>query len=141
MQTSDSTSLRLKPDLGELSSLIATIETFAEEHGVGPADTLAFALAAEELFANTINHGKTATFAQFSLTLADSFLTAVYADDAPVFDPTEHAEPDTSLPAAERIIGGLGIHLIRRTMTVFRYARRDNRNEITFGRPLNYKPG
>jgi anti-sigma regulatory factor (Ser/Thr protein kinase) len=137
MEPSAQPPLRLHPEISELSSLVTYIESFGEEHGIHPTDTMAFALAAEELFANTLNHSHPpATTVEFSLACSDGVATATYSDDSPAFDPTLHPVPDTNLPAGERSIGGLGIHLVRRTMPVFRYARLEDRNLITFGRPL-----
>ena len=62
--------------------------------------------------------------------------SAMYSDDGPEFDPTILPEVDTSLPLAERPIGGLGIHFIRRTMHTFTYERRVGRNVVRFGRAL-----
>ena len=129
--------LSLQPEIGGLATLNGYIEAFAEEHGVSAADVGAISLAAEELFANTIHHSEPpATSVEFALSLADGVVTAVYSDDAAAFDPTLHPAPDTTLPADQRPIGGLGIHFVRKTMPSFRYSRVDGRNVITFGRPL-----
>jgi anti-sigma regulatory factor (Ser/Thr protein kinase) len=106
--------LRIKPEIGELDALIGFIEEFARCHGWAAADTHAFSLAAEELFANTVGHS---------------------------LDPTAHAEVDTTLPVEQRQIGGLGIHFIRRTMQTFTYQRVGERNVVCFGRPLTRLPG
>jgi anti-sigma regulatory factor (Ser/Thr protein kinase) len=129
--------LRLRPEIGELALLTDYIEAVAEEHRLAAADTRALTLAAEELFANTINHGAPpASSIEFSLTVGDHTATAVYADDAGMFDPTAHPEVDTTLPLDQRPIGGLGIHFIRKTMQSFHYRRIADWNRIAFGRKL-----
>lgn len=100
---------------------------------------MAFNLAAEELFANTVRHGAPpAIGVEFSLTVHNGFATAIYADDAGPFDPTIAPEADISLPQERRAIGGLGIHFIRRTMQVFSWRREGERNVIAFGRALSH---
>ena len=136
---SDPRPLRLRPEIEELATLTEFIEGFAEERNLPVADALAITLAAEELFANTINHGLSATVVEFSLTANESVITATYADDAGMFDPTAFPEADTSLPLELRQIGGLGIHFIRRTMQNFDYQRVDDRNVTTFGRAITRK--
>lgn len=129
------TPLRLQPEIGDLPKLTAYIEAFSEAHGVPMADTMALTLAAEELFANTLHHSHSpVTFIEFQLDYADGALTAIYTDDASPFDPTRKSAPDTTLAVEDRGIGGLGIHLIRRTMALFHYERAGNRNVITFAR-------
>jgi len=141
-----SRSIRLRPELGLLDDLVAFIEDFAEQHAWPVPDTRAFTLAAEELFANTINHSHPpATWVEFSLAMSPLvpdgvFASATYADDALPFDPTAHPEVDTSLPLDQRPIGGLGIHFIRRTMRTFTYRRVDGSNQIAFGRALTQLP-
>ncbi len=132
-----SRSLRLRPEIAALDELTEFIEGFAEEHGWAAGDTRAIVLAAEELFANTINHSQPpATWAEFSLADSDGSASATYADDALPFDPTAYPEVDTTLPLDQRPIGGLGIHFIRRTMNHFTYQRLQDRNLIRFGRAL-----
>jgi len=133
--------LRLRPDIGELDTLVGYIENVAGQHSLPPADTRAITLAAEELFANTLRHSHPpATWIEFSLACDGNAAIAVYSDDAAEFDPTAYPEVDTSLPLDQRPIGGLGIHFIRRTMQTFRYRRDRGRNLITFCRSFNGSP-
>lgn len=135
MSATRSEPLHLRPVIDELPRLVAYIAAF----GLPSADSTAITLAAEELFANTISHSRPrANSVEFSLAADDLSASAVYAEEGPAFDPTTLPEVDTTLPQEQRRIGGLGIHIIRRTMSTFRYERRDGRNIITFGRPLNH---
>ena len=47
------------------------------------------------------------------------------------FDPTQKGEVDITLPAEERAIGGLGIHLVRQLMDEVIYSREDDKNVLT----------
>lgn len=129
--------LALNPDIGDLPRLTAYIEDFGEANGLSMGDVMAFTLAAEELFANTLHHSATpATEIAFEMASGDAMVTAVYSDDASAFDPTTLAAPDTTLGVDDRRIGGLGIHLIREKMSVFQYERMAGRNVVTFGKSL-----
>jgi anti-sigma regulatory factor (Ser/Thr protein kinase) len=132
MSVPNPNSLTLRPVIGELATLTAFLEDFAERHGLSPADCNACTLAAEELFANTLRHADPpATEIHFTLTPQG---LATYSDDGPAFDPTTLPDPDITLPPEQRQIGGLGIYFIRRTMKTFCYERRDGRNITTFSR-------
>lgn len=134
--------LQLTPDLAELPTLISYIDSFADSCALPPADVHAVALVAEELFANTVNHGQSdsgAVSVQFGLSLDGSTLTMVYSDAAVPFDPTTAvlpAVPDASTPAEQRPIGGLGIHLILKLMHTVEYGRHDGRNILTLTRHI-----
>ena len=141
MPTSEASShnspLHLRPELGDLDVLTRYVEQFGERNGWAAADTHAFSLAAEELFANTLRHSQpAASLIEFSIEANGSSATARYSDDGGEFDPTALPEVDTTLPLAQRPIGGLGIHFIRKTMQTFLYRREGERNVIEFGRTL-----
>jgi serine/threonine-protein kinase RsbW len=128
-------SICLRPDLADLKLLCDFIEAFGERNGLSPAGVMAFTLAAEELFANTVHHARPpASAVNFALSVADGAATATYSDDGGAFDPTSVAEADTTLPQEKRAIGGLGIHFIRRTMRSFDWRWDQGRNVITFSR-------
>jgi len=85
-------------------------------------DDLAFAanLCLEELVTNTIRYGLRGGadhLIRIRLSLSRGWLEISIRDDAPRFDPfTDAPVPDLGLGIAERPIGGLGIHLVRRLM-------------------------
>ncbi len=52
------------------------------------------------------------------------------------FDPLAHDDPDVSLDIHERNIGGLGIFLVKKTMSDLRYEYRDGCNILTVVKTL-----
>jgi len=54
-----------------------------------------------------------------------------FIDSGIPFDPLQKADPDTSLSAEERQIGGLGIYLVKKSMDEVRYEYADNHNVLT----------
>ena len=57
-------------------------------------------------------------------------------DSGKPFDPTAHAAVDTTLPASQRAIGGLGIHLVRKIMDSIDYERVNGLNILTLRKKL-----
>ena len=55
-------------------------------------------------------------------------VTMTFSDDGAPFDPLAHADPDPTLPAAERPIGGLGIMMVRKMAASVAYRRDGDRN-------------
>lgn len=140
---SHSTTITLPPVLSELPALSAAIEAFCEEQNVPMPDNMALALAAEELFTNTVNHGgcsSPACSTSLTLTREPETILFVYSDCGKAFDTaTASTGVNTTLSAAERPIGGLGLHMIAKTMESFRYERNGDRNVTTLVRRLGAK--
>ncbi len=59
-----------------------------------------------------------------------------YADGGREFDPLSSPPPDLGASLAERQAGGLGLHLVRRTMSDLKYIRSGEWNHITMRRPV-----
>lgn len=51
-----------------------------------------------------------------------------FIDGGRQFDPLSTDDPDTTLPASERRIGGLGLYLVRKTMDEITYEYRGGKN-------------
>lgn len=54
-----------------------------------------------------------------------------FVDKGVQYDPLAKADPDVTLSAEERKIGGLGIYLIKNTMDDVRYEYKDGHNMLT----------
>ena len=59
-----------------------------------------------------------------------------FVDRGKPFNPLEEGDPDTSLSAEEREIGGLGIFLVRKTMDDVRYFYQDGLNILQITKNL-----
>ena len=52
------------------------------------------------------------------------------------FDPTAKEDPDVTLSAAERQIGGLGIYMVKKSMDSLEYAYEDGCNIVTITKSM-----
>ena len=87
-------------------------------------------VAVDEAYSNVCAYAH-ATRAVASVLRKGADLVVELADDGVAFDPTAAPEPDLSLGARERPIGGLGIHMLRRLSRSMAYARVDGTNILT----------
>lgn len=126
--------LDLTNDFAALRPASARVSAYLAEAGA-PDEALFLAqLVLEELVTNTIKYGyDDAAAHQIHVTVSftDARLTLTLRDDGHPFDPTAQAAPDLTLPAEERGIGGLGLHLVRQMTDEVRYERRDGGNVVT----------
>ena len=52
------------------------------------------------------------------------------------FDPLKNPDPDVTLSAEERAIGGLGIFMVKKTMDEMVYERKGNENVLRISKKL-----
>ena len=57
-------------------------------------------------------------------------LTITIIDEGKEFDPLKRNDPDITLSAADRQIGGLGLFIVKNTMDDVEYKRLNNRNVL-----------
>ena len=92
-------------------------------------------VAADEIFANIVRYsGATHWSMSVVRTHYPDGVRLVLSDDGKPFDPLAQRDPDTTLSAAEREIGGLGILIVKKTMSPVTYRRRNGNNILTMGK-------
>ena len=111
----------------------AEITDYLERNHV-PHEAIYFAnLAVEELVTNVVKYGYDDSndhVIEVHLSIHASELAIEIIDDGHPFDPCTQSEPDTTLPAEDRPIGGLGLHLVRQMSDRFSWEYRDGKNYV-----------
>ena len=83
----------------------------------------------DEICSNIVKHSKASGFEIDIERLADPVgVKLTFIDDGMPYDPLNHEDPDMSLPAEERPIGGLGIMMVRKMADSVSYERARDRN-------------
>lgn len=127
-------SLRLEPDLAQISILNDWLDAAAGQAGLHRRVAGDIRLCVNEAVTNIISYGAPGVERPdiaVDLELCAGRALAVVSDSCGAFDPLTH-------PAAEKIhgldnarIGGFGISIIRATATALAYSRVENRNRLT----------
>ena len=92
-------------------------------------------VAADEIFANIVRYSAATRWSlSIVLTHHPDGVRLIISDDGKPFDPLAQRDPDTTLSAADRDIGGLGILIVKKTMSPVTYRRRNGKNILTIGR-------
>lgn len=94
-------------------------------------------VAIDELFSNIAlyayeNGGDATVIFDF----ADGVVSLTFTDSGKPYDPTKKDDPDTTLSAEEREIGGLGIFLVKKTMDSIDYRYEDGKNILTIKKTI-----
>ena len=109
--------------------LAATLESVPE------ADKARLMVAADEIFANIMHHsGATRWSLTVERTHCPEGVRLTTADDGKAFDPLELRDPDTALCVEKCDVGGLGILIVKKTMSPVTYRRRNGQNILTMGK-------
>lgn len=105
---------------------------FAMEYRLPGGATWPLQVALDELLSNIVRHahggGDEERMVEVQFGLHDGVLELMVSDDAEPFDPLAAPEPDTTRPAEDKPMDGLGIHLVRKLMDEVEYERREGRN-------------
>ena len=89
-------------------------------------------VAVEEIFVNVASYAYAPGTGPVTIQvekLADPAAVRItFADSGSPFDPTAKGDPDVSLSAEERKIGGLGIFMVKKSMDQMTYEYKDGKN-------------
>ena len=127
-------STRINNNLKQITKVIEWFEIFALENKMQFAIIQKINIAFDELLNNIISYGYNDDKIheiKIELELRGVRLIIIFNDDGIPFNPFKKDPPDTMLTIEERIIGGLGIHLVRKLMDECEYKRHTNKNIIT----------
>ena len=89
-------------------------------------------IAIDELFSNIANYAynpeigeATVRFEVFDKPLS---VTITFMDNGVPYDPLSKEDPNVSLSAEERDVGGLGVFMVKKSMDSVEYEYKDNKN-------------
>ena len=133
-------SIKLKNDIEQVPLLAAFVEEVCEEAGLDMGTSMSMNLAIEEAVVNVMNYAYppgTVGDIDIQAMANDVQMKFIITDSGKPFDPTTKEDIDTTLPAEERLIGGLGIHLVKQIMDSINYERTDGKNVLTLRKKIN----
>ena len=126
-------------DRAELNKLEGFTADFAQKSGLSDKDLFALQIVVEELVTNVIDYGGVTAgehAATVDLAVRDGVLSIVITDRGEEYNPLLREDPDVTLPAEERPIGGLGVHFCKKLTETQEYEHRDGCNVLTLRRKL-----
>ena len=132
--------LTVEARLENLEKVIGFISQNLEEAGGSPAIEIQVHLAVEEIFVNIASYAYApgTGIATVCIEIDDDppVATIAFSDSGVPFDPLKKADPNVTLPAEEREIGGLGIFMTRKFMDNVTYTYKDGKNVLTLKKNL-----
>ena len=133
-------SITLEAALPNLAAATAFVDAELEAAGCPMKTQMQIDVALDELFSNVARYAYAPGQGEVTVICAFDAQTRVFTlrlrDRGMPYDPLKAPEPDTTLPAEARSIGGLGIFLVRKTMDSMDYAREGDENVVTVTKKL-----
>ncbi len=121
-----------------LDTVIGFVDEFLEEHGCPMKTQMLIDLCVEEMYINIANYayGDDTGEAEIEVSENGGEVSITMKDRGVPYNPLEKPDPDTTLSAEERQVGGLGIFIVKKTMDSVLYEYKDGQNIFTMTKKL-----
>lgn len=132
--------LEIEADTKRIHEVYEYIEKKMDGLQCSPKCLMDISLAVEEIFVNIANYayapGKGKAIVNAELSRDRTMLTISFSDSGKPFNPLERLDPDITLSAEERNIGGLGIYMTKKMMDEVNYEYKDGHNVLTMRKKI-----
>lgn len=126
---------KLAAKLDNLDAVLAFVDGALEEADCSVRARMQIAVAVEEVFVNIASYayapGEGEATIRLEVSEEPAEATLTFVDSGVPFDPLAKEDPDLTLDADQRPIGGLGIFMTKKLMDGLDYAYRDGQNVLT----------
>lgn len=125
-----------KADDSELQNVIGFIMENLESAEFPPKVQMQMEISIEEIFVNIAHYAysdakENEKIAKISCSFENGVAEITFADRGIPYNPLEKKDPDITLSAEDRQIGGLGIFMVKKYMDDMRYEYKDGENRLT----------
>lgn len=97
-------------------------------------------LSCEEIFSNVCNYAYKNEIGfvtvSFSINFDRKLIKITFSDHGIPYNPLDREDPDINASAEDRVIGGLGIFIVKNIMDKIYYEFKDNKNFLTMEKEL-----
>ena len=123
-------SISVVPDANSREAVGIFADSLSKKLEIVPKIANKINIIFDEIYANIVNYSK-ATLVTVSYRIENGKLCLTFADNGIPYNPLETAEPDTTLSAEDREIGGLGIFMVKKMTENMEYEYKDDKNVLT----------
>ena len=124
--------LTIEAEVENLNRVIGFVDEQLEELDCPVKTQMQIDVAVEEICVNIASYayipGKGFATVYVELETDPKTVSITFVDRGVPYDPLKKQDPDISLPAEERAIGGLGIYMVKKSMDEISYEYRDGQN-------------
>lgn len=134
MEVNDRKRITVDATMDNLNEVMGVVETMLENSKCPGNVTSKIMVCVEELFVNIINYAYNPSVGLCIIDMETGVgeeggcIKLVMRDSGIPFNPLQREDPDITLSADERSIGGLGILMVKKIMDSIEYEYKDNEN-------------
>lgn len=132
--------IEIKALTENLQEVISFVDGHLEDMGASMKAQMQIDIAVEELFVNIAHYAYAPDAGEAVISVAKdkekNQISITFADSGKPYNPLEKPDPDVTLSAEERSIGGLGIFMVKKSMDDMRYEYKDGQNILTIAKRL-----
>lgn len=130
--------LRIPAEIDKLPEVLAFVDEFLEENDCPMKAQMQIDVALEELFVNIAHYAypEVTGETEISVSITPEYAEITLTDSGIPYDPLKKPDPDVTLSAEERQIGGLGIFMSKKMMDDISYEYKDGQNNLTIKKNL-----
>ena len=126
--------------VSNLAQVLAFVDGQLETMDCSMKAQMQIDVAVEEIYVNIANYAYAPETGKAYISVQpdpdNASVTIEFRDNGIPFDPLAKADPDVTLSAEERNIGGLGIYMVKKSMDALEYSRKDGQNILTITKKL-----
>ena len=121
-----------------LDQVLAFVDEELEKYECGMKTQMQIDIAVEEIFVNIAHYAYNPAVgkATIRIEVTEGIVSLTFIDNGVPYDPLAKEDPDITLSAEERQIGGLGIFMVKKSMDDVKYEYKDGSNILTFSKDL-----
>ncbi|HBI53005.1 MAG TPA: ATP-binding protein [Ruminococcaceae bacterium] len=132
--------LKIEARTENLPEVLGFVDTLLEERECKMKPQMQIDVAVEEIFVNIAHYAYTEGVGEARIQVdfeGDPLSVAItFIDRGIPYDPLAKDDPDVTLSAAERQIGGLGIYMVKKSMDEVLYSHEDGCNIFTIKKKI-----
>lgn len=124
--------LRIDAKIENLEQVLAFLDAELESIDCPMKEQMQLDVAVEEIFVNIASYayqpGEGDALIELEKLEGPDRIVVTFIDSGVPYDPLAKEDPDVTLSAEERQIGGLGIYMVKKSMDDMTYEYKDNKN-------------
>lgn len=132
--------IKLEAKIDNIEKVTGFVEEFLEEISVPIKTQTQIDIAIDELFSNIAHYAYEGNSGDATVRVCAGgdpvAVEITFIDQGQPYNPLEKEDPDVTLSAEERNVGGLGIFMVKQMMTDMNYEYKDGSNILTIRKVL-----
>lgn len=125
--------MNIPADVSQIPVVSEQVERMLADNGCAPRARTRILIAIDEIINNIANYAYAGGHGEMTVEYGvDGDIAYVrFTDTGIAYNPLDKPDPDTTLSARERDVGGLGIFMVKKTMDNVEYERIGDQNRLT----------